>query len=249
MPGVTVTQAASHLFTVNDECDKLAEETAQRFHTIVAKLLFVCKRSRPDIQVAVAFLTTRVISPDEDDWKKLGRVIKYLRYTVKMELLLSWDNKAVLNVAVDAAFAVHPNIMSHTGFTMTAGRGSFCSSSIKQKMNTRSSTEAELVGLDDALLQALWTRQFMLAQGYRLDEVVLHQDNLSTMQLATKGKASSSKRTRHLDIRFFFIKDKIDSGEVKLQYTTTLDLTSDYFTKPLQGTAFHKFRDKIMGKQ
>eukprot|EP00957_Ditylum_brightwellii_P207069 15351344-Ditylum_brightwellii.AAC.1 len=67
--GSTTTPAADHLFQVNDSAKKLDEQQARQFHTSTAKLLFLCKRARQDIQTAVAFLTTRVKEPDSDDWK------------------------------------------------------------------------------------------------------------------------------------------------------------------------------------
>jgi hypothetical protein len=76
--GEAATPTANHLFEVNPEAKQLDEENAQTFHRIVAKLLFLCKRARPDIQTGVAFLGTRVKSPDVDDWKKLKHVMKYL---------------------------------------------------------------------------------------------------------------------------------------------------------------------------
>ena len=78
MDGTTRTPAADHLFTVNPTPKPLPEETTIMFHHNVAKLLFLCKRARPDLQTAVAFLSTRVKSPDEDDYKKLTWVMHYL---------------------------------------------------------------------------------------------------------------------------------------------------------------------------
>jgi hypothetical protein len=75
MNGEATTPAANHLFEVDESADKLDEETAQLFHHNVAKLLFLCKRARPDVQAAVAFLTTRVQQPVVDDYKKLGRTM------------------------------------------------------------------------------------------------------------------------------------------------------------------------------
>ena len=89
MSDEVVTLGAGHLFIVNEDCKKLDNETAQQFHTLVAKLLFICKSTRPDIQVAIAFLTSRVEGLDDNDWKKLGRVIKYLHHTAKVMLMVS----------------------------------------------------------------------------------------------------------------------------------------------------------------
>jgi hypothetical protein len=100
----------------------LDKAQADMFHHNVAKLLFLCKRARPDIQTAVAFLCTRVKGPDTDDYKKLARVIKYLRGTANMPLILEAENKNVMKWWVDASFAVHPDMKSHTGGAMSLGR-------------------------------------------------------------------------------------------------------------------------------
>ena len=86
-----------------------------------------------------------------------------------------------------------------------------------------------------------------MTQGYEVKDIILYQDNLSAVLLANNGKGSSRKRTRHLDVRFFFIKDRVGNGEVWLEYKTTTDLTADYFSKPSQGKAFRLFRDRVMG--
>ena len=75
MKGVSVTPAANHLFNVNPDCNKLGEEQVSQFHHLTAKLLYLSKCARPDMQTAVSFLTTRVREPDEDDYKKLGQCI------------------------------------------------------------------------------------------------------------------------------------------------------------------------------
>ena len=88
MNGVSTTLAALHLFKVDDSAQKLDEDRAQLFHHLVAKLLYLSRRSRQDIQTAVAFLCTRVHSPDTDDYKKLARVMKYIRGTKNMTLTI-----------------------------------------------------------------------------------------------------------------------------------------------------------------
>ena len=83
---------------------------------------------------------------------------------------------------------------------MMLGKGAIYGTSTRQKINTKSSTEAELVGLIDILPQALWTRYFLEAQGYAVNESIVYQDNKSTILLADKEKGSSGKRTRHIAI-------------------------------------------------
>eukprot|EP00978_Attheya_sp_CCMP212_P015133 scaffold38933_cov32-Attheya_sp.AAC.1 len=163
-----------------------------------------------------------------------------------MPLTLEGTNMRIIKWWVDASYAVHPDMRSHTGATMTLGKGSIYSTSTRQKLNTKSSTEAELVGVSDAMSQILWTRYFMEAQGYGVDENVVGQDNMSTMLLENNGRASSSRRTRHINIRYFFVTDRIKNKEMSVIHCPTGEMVADYFTKPLQGALFKKFRDIIM---
>ena len=127
------------------------------------------------------------------------------------------------------------------------GRGFSIISSTKHKLNTRSSTESELIGGDDMMPQVLWKQYFLKSQGYKVNDNIVFQDNKSTMLLERNGKASSSKRTKHINVRYFFITDRISKGEVRVEWCPTKDMVADFMTKPLQGSAFRKFRDLIMG--
>jgi KUP system potassium uptake protein len=147
---------------------------------------------------------------------------------------------------VDAAFAVHHDMHSQTGVTMSMGKGSVYASSLRQKLNTRSSTEAELVGVDDAMGMILWTRLFLKAQGYEVRDTKIYQDNQSAILLEKNGKRSSTKRTRHINIQYFFITDCLKNKDVNIEYCPTDQMLADVFTKPLQGNAFRKFRDTIL---
>jgi hypothetical protein len=245
--GTKSSAAPENLFTVNEDCEKLPPDKSEKYHTIVAKILWATKRARPDTCTAIAFLTTRVREPDTDDWAKLTHLIKYIRGTRSMPLILGADGTGAFGWWVDAAFAVHPNMRGHTGGGLSMGLGFPIVGSTKQKINTRSSTEAELVGADDFMSVICWTRYFMKAQGYDVSDNILFQDNQSAILLEKNGKASSSKRTKHINIRYFFITDRVKNKEVSIVWCPTEDMTGDYATKPLQGALFRKFRDQIMG--
>jgi hypothetical protein len=96
--GRAATPAGDRLFDIRDEKEAkpLEEERAIAFHHTTAQLLFMAARARRDIQTAVAFLTTRVTSPDEDDWGKLKRVLKYLNGTKYLKLSISEENLGIL---------------------------------------------------------------------------------------------------------------------------------------------------------
>jgi len=189
-----------------------------------------------------------VKSPNQSDWKKLVRMLEYLHGTRDDILILGIDDISVMKWYVDASFAVHPDFKSHTGACATMGTGSPMSMSRKQKLNTRSSTEAELVAVDDAMNMILWTKLFLEEQGYKIKENILHQDNKSAILLEKNGKKSSSKRTRAINIRYFFVTDQSEKGNVKVEYCPTGDMVADFMTKPLQGPAFEKLKALIMGK-
>jgi hypothetical protein len=241
------TPAAEDLFA-EGKGPLLSKEKKEVFHTWVAKALFACKRARPDIHTAVTLLCTRVKSPNVSDWGKLVRLLEYVNGTRDDVLTMSADNLNVVKWHVDASFAVHPDFKSHTGATMSLGTGAPISMSRKQKLNTRSSTEAELVATDDAMNLVLWTKLFLEAQGYKVDKTVVYQDNKSAILLEKNGKKSSSKRTRALNIRYFFITDQIEKGILEVEYCPTGEMVADFFTKPLQGKLFEKFKTQIMGK-
>ena len=244
--GPCKTPAANHLFIVNPSATKLTTSQADGYHHLVAKMLYLAKRSRPDIQPTVSFLCTRVKSPDVDDWKKLGRCMRYLRDNKDLKLTLQAKTLETIEWWVDASFAVHHDMRSHTGATVSFGKGSVFSISTKQKLNTRSSTEAELVGVNDAMGLIIWSRRFLEGQGYNITDNVVYQDNQSAMLLENNGKMSSSKNTRHIHIRYFFVTDAIKRNDMSVVYCPTDQMKGDFYTKPLQGSKFLKFRKEVM---
>jgi hypothetical protein len=220
--------------------------TRTRIWRYCTNIYLLSCRARPDIQTAVAFLTTRVKGPDVDDQKKLRPCIQYLRGSLDIVLTLGADDLHIVKWWVDASFAVHPDMKSHTGVTMSMGKGSVYSSSTRQKLNTKSSTEAELVGVDDRMPQILWTRYFLESQGDEVRDDKIYQENQSAVFLENNGRGSGSQRTRHINIRYFFVADMIKASEVSVEYCPTTEMNSDLFTKPLQGSLFRKFRNRVM---
>ncbi len=192
---------------MNEDSEKLPNEMAVNFHTIVAKTLYVTKRARPDTCLLIAFLRSRMRASDRDDWEKLHHLLEYLRKDHARALVLCAKNYGLLMWYDNASFAVHPNMRGHTGGGLTMGRGFPISVSTKQKLNTRSSTESELVGIDDMMPIILWTCYFLLSQRYGVVKNLLLQDNRSSILLERNGRALSSKRTRHINIQYFFISD------------------------------------------
>ena len=152
--------------------------------------------------------------------------------------------------SIDASFAVHTDMRSHSGFTPTLGKGALISGSKTQSLVSKSSTEAELIGVYDLMTLVEWTRLFFEHQVSGIltaqksngnvnasnvgllgsKNIILH-DNTSAMKLEINGKRSSTKRTRHIDIRFFYVTDAIKDKRVNIIYCPTKEMTGDYLTK------------------
>jgi hypothetical protein len=182
---IKTSPAQDHLFTVQDpsKAQLLPEEQAMACHHATAQLLFLSARARRDIQPVIAFLTTQVQAPDEDDWGKVKRVLGYLKGTMHMPLILSADSLTLSRWWVSTAYAVHHDCKGHTGAGMSFSQGMAMSYLWKHKVMTKSSTEAKIVGVDDSLGYILWARYFMEEQGYDMDPSRLYQDNIR----ATEG--------------------------------------------------------------
>jgi hypothetical protein len=199
------TAAPEDLFKVNDDAVKLDKERAKVFHSIVAMILYVVKMAWPNAALANAFLTTRVREPDEDDWRKLRHLINYLRSTSELPLVLGATQTGVLQWYVDASFAVYQDMRGQTGGALTLGRGCPTVQKAKTKCTTRSSTIQELVAVDEMMSDILWTGLFMKEQGIKVTDNILYQDNKSGILLEKNGRVSSSKRTKHIEIRYYYI--------------------------------------------
>jgi hypothetical protein len=243
--GEARTPATENLFEIKDS-PPLSADKKQELHSYVMKLFYLAKRVRPDILTCVQFLSTRVQSPgpNEDDWGKLQRCLKYLNATQDLGLELRPGDDLFVESSIDASYGVHADAKSNTGVSIYLGSGSVYAQSRKQRINTKSSYEAEIVALSDGASQVLWSRDFLIAQGYTIGPAIVNQDNKSAILSVEKGMPSS--RGRHFNIRYFWLKDRIDSGELKLRYQPTSDMVADMLTKPLQGQQFIELRNKLL---
>ena len=244
--GTAPTPAGTDLFTVDIDSENLSQQDSDQFHSRVAKLLYMAKRARPDLLTAVGFLATRVSSPTQEDWKKLERTLKYVNGTRNMWLTLSVSDSFSIEAYIDVSYGVHTDGKGHTGVCITIGSGFFYVASTKQKLVAKSSTEAELIGVSDGLSQVLWVRNFLLEQGYTIGPAIVWQDNKSTLAIMGKGRSTSS-RTKHINVRYFFITDRVKTGEVSLKYKPTEYMVADLLTKPVQGELFRYLRGIMLG--
>ena len=217
--GIARTPGTDGLFEVRDTALPVLEEVRVWFHRTVAMILYLAKRARPELLTAVSYLATRVTRCDSDDVDKLIRLVRYIRGTRDMGMILKPGSSGVrVHLFVDASYGVHADGKSHTGSCVVIGDlGAVHCRSSKQQIVTKSSTEAELVGLSDSANQGIYLRNFLTLQGYDMPAVTIYQDNMSCMALLARGR-SGGERTRHIAIRYFWVKDRVDRGEVMIMY-------------------------------
>lgn len=243
----TNSPALDNLFVVNQDNELVSEADQDWFRSNVAKLLYLGKRARPEILTAISFLATRAAKADSDDLGKLRRVLRYIRSSTGRGIRLSPGTQGVhVRAYVDAAYGVHMDGKSHTGVSIILGdAGPVFVRSTKQPITAKSSTEAELIGTSDSANQVFHIRNFIIAQGHGDQPAQILQDNMSCMALLAKGK-STSMRTRHIQIRYFWVKERVDNGEAIITHMRSESMgPANALTKPLVGHQFIEERQQL----
>ena len=154
--------------------------------------------------------------------------MKYLHGSRLITLTIEADKHPKWRV--DSSYTVHPDMWSHSGVYMTLDKGATHSGSFEKKFDTKSSTKAELMAINDEMGQILWMRHFLTDQGEYLPTTTVYRYNKSTILLAENGRSSSSKWKRHLNVWYFFVMDKIKKGELQIAFCPTTSMIGDFFT-------------------
>jgi hypothetical protein len=227
-----VTPAKANLFTVNSSAKRI---DGVLFHSIVAKLLYLGKRGRPDILLPIQFLCTRVKAPTEEDQRKLERVLGYLKLTRVWTRIF---DRSPFNQAIsfiDASFATHADGKSQSGCMVFLGNTLVHEACRKQKIVTKDSTEAELVALSDYLEEGAMVEEFLIDIGSLMDvelidtPFVLYQDNKSTITLVESG--GGKHRTKYMRVRQAYVMERLGTHELSIVYAHTSKMIADNLYK------------------
>ena len=243
----SVSPATDNLFRTRD-IPLLPKTKQDQLRSTTAKLLYISTHVRPDILLPVNFLCSRADKFDADDELKMIRILKYLHGTAKLGITLKSEFIKPLNIDVyaDASFAIHTaDRRSHSGLCIQIGSSTILCKTGKQSLVTTSSTEAELVACADVIPYVEGVRKLLLELNYPIGQVVIHQDNLSTIKLINNNKPLS-QRTLHIDNKYFFLREKNNLGLINIVHTPTDDMLADMFTKPINGSQFKFLRNKIL---
>lgn len=216
----------------------------RQYLSVIMSLMFLARMTRPDILLPVTYLATKSSSPTEVHLRKAFRILKYIHGTKTLGLVFQGGTNVGLKVYADASHLTHNDGKGHTGILITLGGTVVMSRSVKQKSAARSSTEAELIALEEATTYVKWIRD--LLQTLALPTVnslaskatVVYQDNKSAIHLAVSpGKFS---RTKHMLGKLAYIRDRISQGDIALVYKPTTEMLADLLTKPLSEKAIKR---------
>jgi hypothetical protein len=234
------------LFKTTQDNDELVDKID--YLSKVMSIMYLAKRSRPDLLMATVFAATKSSEPRRRDEMKLMKVFNYINATRALMMVFTVTELQIYAFA-DASYAVHGDGKSHSGAIVSMGRngGTVFAKSGKQKLVTLSSTEAELVAVHDAMGHALHVRNLVYELTGVIHPVHLMQDNMSTIGLIT-GTGPVGQKSRHINVRYFSIRENIADGSVVVSYLPTAEMKADILTKPLTGELFFRMRNWVLNQ-
>ena len=181
------------------------------------------------------------------DEHKLKRVMGYLKLTMGKVRKIDRKPFERIEAYIDAAHAAHPDGFGHSGGVIMAGGTTLECITRKQKCVARDSTEAEMVALENILLDVEWHNEWFVGQGYKMKAPLIFQDNTSTITLVTKG--GGKMRSKTMRVKQAVILEGSQNGDYEMKYVPTEDMVADIYTKLLSGFKLYRFIKIIMGIQ
>ena len=201
-----------------------------KYRQAIGKLMYLMVCTRPDISYAVSALSRFMSEPKEKHWRCVKQLLKYIKSTRDYALIYPKLNSTVVTGYSDSDHAGDlGDRKSTSGFVFILGGCTICWKSTKQKTVAISSTEAEYIGLSQATQEAIWLKELMKELGVAQEQIVMCGDNLSSMQIVKNSQCHN--RSKHIDVRYHYIKDHYQKGNISLQYIESNSLCADFLTK------------------
>lgn len=222
------------------ESDECADQ--QQYQSAVGSLLYLAMATRPDITFAVSKVAKFCTMPTKQHWTAVKRILRYLRSTADYGLVFTPHSSGDCVGYSDADWGGDlDDRKSTSGYLFQIGGGAVSWRSKKQTCVALSTAEAEYVALASAAQEAMWMRQLTALLGDRPQEAVtVFEDNQSAICMTKNPQFHG--RSKHISIKYHFIRDQVDKGSVKLQYCPTEDMVADMLTKGLPKEQFAKLR-------
>ena len=223
----------------DDGVSKQLEDKAL-YQSMVGSLLYAAMATRPDITQAVGAVSKFCAQPTEAHLTAVKRVLRYLSGTKELALRYRKSEEPPIGYS-DADWAGdHDDRHSTSGNLFMFGGGAICWSSKKQAVVALSTSEAEYISLSAAAQETAWLQKLLLDLRMSSHPITMMEDNQGAIALAKNPIAHS--RSKHIDIRFHFIREAQENGLIQIKYCPTEDMLADLLTKPLPRNTFERLR-------
>jgi hypothetical protein len=226
------------------ESEKKSFENKTLYMQVCGSLSHLQNCTRPDITFAVGMACRKMQDPTEQDWMAVKRILRYIKGTSTFGIKFGSSTDKVTGYG-DADWAgCHESRKSTSGYVFLMGNGAVAWASKKQLVVALSSVEAEYISGSLAVQEAIWEKKFLEEIGVKTEKPLLYQDNQGAIAFA--NNPIQHARTKHIDIRHYFMKDAVAKDLVTLKYCPTHEMVADILTKHLGRIKFEEFR-KSMG--
>jgi hypothetical protein len=202
--------------------------------SLVMKLMYLARLTRPDILFSVSYLATKSQNPTSQDWKDAIRIVKYLNGTQSHGIHINCSNLDIF-AHCDASYGTHHDGKGHTGFILSVGNtfSYLHARSVKQKIGSISSTDAEIIATKSCCQMIKWIREILLEINIEsIKPTILYQDNKSAIVVCTSDK-TRYKRVKHMLTSIGYIRSLVQSQDISIKYLDTNHMTADMLTKSL----------------
>ncbi|CDO68674.1 hypothetical protein BN946_scf184652.g1 [Trametes cinnabarina] len=232
-----------HQLLSKTQCPESPAEVARMrrvpYREAIGVLMYAALGTQPDIVFAVSTLAQFAQNPGQPHWDAVKRVFRYLLGTRTLSRVYGGE-KRELEGFVDADGATQEHRRAITGYVFLVDGGAVSWASKKQELVTLSTAESEYVATTHAAKEAVWLRRFIgEVFGPLAEPTTLYNDNQATIALTKDG--SYHTRTKHIDVRYHFIRYSINAGSIRLLYCPTGDMTADILTKALPSVKVKHF--------
>jgi hypothetical protein len=244
--GYEVSTPLDHNVVLSKELSPKNDQEKERMKKVpyreaIGSLMYAATATRPDISFATHKLSQYLENPGQAHWTAALRVIRYLKKTRKYQLTIGGKQPLTLSGFSDSDWAADTDDRRSTsGYAFNLGNGSISWRAKKHSAVASSSTEAEYIAADYASKEATWLRNLLKEIGYK-------QDNTTnifcdyTGAIALTKDASFHARTKHIDIKHHFVREKVENREIKFEYIPTSEMVADILTKALPRPKHEKF--------
>jgi hypothetical protein len=215
------------------------------YQAIVGSLIYAAIGTRPDISQAVGAVSRYCANPSEAHMTAAKRICRYLKGTIDTSLKYEKTDTNTVVAYSDSDWAGdHDDRRSTSGSVFIMAGGAISWNSQKQSTVALSTAEAEYIALSSAVQEALWIRRFLSDLSINVSNpMIIFEDNVGAIAMA--NNPVNHRRTKHIDIKYHFIREAVQAGHVELVYCSTKLMIADILTKPLARSRFEDLRHEL----